>query len=101
MKSILLLGRTDFDLDHWENVLADHDVALFTGTTVEHVREILGRETVDVVLMGAGLPLETRLEIVGHVFEVSDRTTVHMKDRASGKDGMEAFVDGVLRGLTE
>jgi hypothetical protein len=30
---------------------------------------------------------------------LSDRTTVHLKDRLTGRDGFLPFVDAVLRGL--
>ena len=49
--------------------------------------------------MGAGLELEARLEIVREVFLASDRTTVHMKDVASGPEGFLPFVRAVVGGL--
>jgi hypothetical protein len=50
---------------------------------------------------GAGLDLETRLEIVREIFLTSDKTTVHMKDFASGPDGFLPFVRSVLTGLAD
>jgi len=50
--------------------------------------------------MGAGIDLETRLQIVREIFQLSETTTVHMKDRLSGPDGFLPFVRAVLRGLT-
>jgi len=32
----------------------------------------------DKVIVGAGIDLETRLQIVRHIFESSDSTTVHL-----------------------
>ncbi len=49
--------------------------------------------------MGAGLDLEIRIQIVTHIFTVSNSTTVHMKDRDSGQPGMLPFVNGILNGL--
>lgn len=43
--------------------------------------------------------MEVRLEIVKYIFTVSTSTTVHMKDRNSGPQGMLPFVNGVLEGL--
>ena len=54
----------------------------------------------EVVIMGAGISLDDRLEIIQRIFELSDSTTVHMKDRASGQPGMMPFVNAVLQGLT-
>lgn len=45
---------------------------------------------VDMVIMGAGIDLSLRLEIIKTIFEKSDKTSVHMKDRASGKAGFPA-----------
>ncbi|MFD6351164.1 hypothetical protein KHQ06_11775 [Nocardia tengchongensis] len=42
---------------------------------------------------------EDRLRLVRAVFEAGDRTTVHMKDFASGPDGFAPFVRAVLTGL--
>ena len=61
---------------------------------------LLATHGIDTVIMGAGIDLETRLEIVRRTFEASETTTVHMKDRASGRHGMMPFVNAVLRGLT-
>ena len=49
------------------------------------MRDALARGTVDHVIMGAGIDLETRLAIVREVFEHSDHTTVHLKDRPAAR----------------
>ncbi|MFQ5400768.1 MAG: hypothetical protein ACE5E7_14375, partial [Anaerolineae bacterium] len=54
---------------------------------------------IDTVIMGAGIDLDTRLQIVQHIFTVSKATTVHMKDWNSGPQGMLPFANGVLTGL--
>lgn len=43
----------------------------------------------------------TRLEIVREMFRSSDTTTVHMKDRVSGKQTFLPFARSVLRGLDD
>jgi hypothetical protein len=41
------------------------------------------------------------LEIAREVFETSDWTTVHIKDRASGPEGFLPFVRSIIRGLSD
>jgi hypothetical protein len=38
---------------------------------------------------------------VREIFQSSDTTTVHMKDRASGPDGFLPFVRSLLRGIDD
>lgn len=97
---VLLLGRTPFDEVAVEAEIAQPDVRLSTGTNQEDVERAFAQGPVDVVIMGAGLPLSDRLAIVEQVFERSDTTTVHMKDRASGRTGMLPFVKSVLSAVT-
>ncbi len=61
-------------------------------------RGVLKAKT-DHVIMGAGLDIDVRLDIIREVFELSDSTTVHMKDFASGPQGMLPFVRAVLSAL--
>lgn len=97
---MLLLGRMPFVLDDVRATLHPSlDVDVLTGTSVEDVSAAFAEHEIDTVIMGAGISLEMRLEIVRHTFEVSETTTVHMKDRASGRSGMMPFVNAVLRGL--
>ncbi len=77
----------------------DADVELRAGTTLDDVRAAFEKGPVDIVIMGAGLDLATRLDIVPHVFTFSESTTVHMKDRTSGPAGMIPFVNAILGGL--
>ncbi len=51
--------------------------------------------------MGAGLDLDVRCEIIKLIFSLSHTTTVHMKDYASGPEGMLPFVNSVLKGLIQ
>jgi len=99
-KNVLLLGRKPFVLDDVRRNLTVRDVNLFSGTTLDDVKDAFERDVIDMVIMGAGLDLEVRLAIVRHVFTISTATTVHMKDRDSGQPGMMPFVDRILRGLT-
>lgn len=97
-KDVLLVGRRGIVLDEVRKEITAQDVTLFDATTLEDVRNVLAEHPIDTVIMGAGLDLEMRLQIVRHVFEASDSTTVHMKDRDSGPEGFLPFVKEVLEG---
>lgn len=100
--TVLLLGRTEIVVEDAERHLGMSDVRLLGGTGLEDVRRSFSAEPrIDHVVMGAGLDLQTRLEIVREVFERSDVTTVHLKDRATGPEGFLPFVRAVLRGLRD
>lgn len=93
-RTVLLLGRTPFDAERWRRLFPG--VSLRFGTTLRDAREALHAEVIHSVVVGAGLPVETRLAVVEHVLTASPGTTVHLKDRASGRDGMPDFVRSVL-----
>jgi len=42
---------------------------------------------VNMVVMGAGMDLKSRLEIARHIFQARTSTSVHMKDEDSGLEG--------------
>ena len=98
-KKILLLGRTTIVLDDTQQQLERADIQLFAGTSIEDIRAVFAQANIDHVIMGGGIALETRLEMVRAIFQASDTTTVHMKDHASGLQGFLPFVRSVLRGL--
>lgn len=100
-KTVLLLGRTGVVVDAVHRQLNLPDLRLIGGTGIDDVRSAFAQGKVDHVLMGAGIDLDTRLQIVREIFELSETTTVHMKDRASGPGGFLPFVRAVLRGLRD
>ena len=100
-KKILLLGVLDSILTDAQQQVARHDLELFRGTSVEDVRATLAQTNIDHVIMGGGLALETRLEMVREIFQSSETTSVHMKDHASGSQGFLSFVRSVLGGLLD
>jgi NAD(P)H-flavin reductase len=100
-RNVLLLGRRGIVVDDVENRLHMPDVEVFGGTGIEDVRAIFAQATIDHVIMGAGIDLEARLEIVREIFHLSEATTVHMKDVASGPQGLLPFVRSILTGLEE
>jgi hypothetical protein len=95
-KDVLLVGRRDIVLDEVRKDLPVQDVTLFGATTLDDVRKVLDEHPIDTVIMGAGIDLEMRLQIVRHIFEASNSTTVHMKDFDSGPEGFLPFVEEVL-----
>ncbi|MFE3984503.1 hypothetical protein ACFXPR_08465 [Nocardia tengchongensis] len=97
--TVLALGLKSAVVDEVRERVALPDVDIRGGTNLTDLRATLAATPVDHVIMGAGLDLEDRLRLVRAVFEASDRTTVHMKDFASGPEGFASFVRAVLTGL--
>jgi hypothetical protein len=98
-KKILLLGVLDSILTDVQQQVARPHFEYFRGTSGEDIRSVFARTTIDHVIMGGGIPLETRLEMVRVIFESSETTSVHMKDVTSGSHGFLPFVRSVLSGL--
>lgn len=88
-------------LDDAQQQLSRADVRVFAGTGIDDLRSTLAQVDIDHVIVGAGLDLETRLEMVREIFRASDRTTVHLKDHASGREAFLPFAVSVLRGLND
>jgi hypothetical protein len=100
-KKILLLGVLDSILADVEQQIARPDLEVFRGTSLADVRATLARTSIDHVIMGGGIPLETRLEMVREIFQSSDTTNVHMKSHIPRSEGFLPFVQAVLRGLSD
>jgi len=95
----LLLGKMAIVVEEAKSQLPLPDVRLFAATTLDEVRLAFEQAEIDHVIMGAGLDIDLRLEIIRTIFDMSDSTTVHMKDVASGPEGFLPFVRAVLSGL--
>ena len=100
-KRILLLGVSRTLLDDVQQQLHMSDIEFVGGTGMDDVRSVFAQVDVDHVIMGGGIDLETRLQMVREVFQSSDRATVHMKDHMSGPEGFLPFVRSVLLGLKD
>jgi hypothetical protein len=98
---VLLVGRLGAVVEEAQRQLQLPEVQLSVATGLDDVRAAFAQGDIDHVVMGAGLDLEVRLEIVREVFLASDRTTVHMKDFASGPSAFLPFVRSVLAGLAD
>ena len=100
-RTVLILGRRHSVVDDAQKQL-ELDMPgthLLEGTSIDDARSAFAQTKIDHVIMGAGIDLATRLEIVREVFQTSDTTSVHMKDRASGPEGFLPFIRAVVRGL--
>jgi len=100
MKNVLLLGRLGINIPNFSTGVTNKNINLFSGTNLEEVKSVFEQnEKIDMVIMGAGIDLQSRLDIIKFIFENSKGTTVHMKDWNSGPAGMLPFVNGVIDGL--
>ncbi len=97
--NVLLLGRKGFVLDEVERQITVPDISLHLGTSLQDVQDVMKEHPIDHVVMGAGIDLDLRCRIVEFIFQTSNDTTVHMKDRSSGPAGMMPFVNALLGAL--
>lgn len=97
--NVLLLGRSGVVLDDVRSAIDTTGITLYASSTFDDVKTVTANAPIDTVIMGAGIDLDTRLAMIRHIFETSNGTTVHMKDRDSAKAGMLSFIDAVLTGL--
>lgn len=74
------------------------DVNLSGGTGIGAVRSAFNAGAVDHVMIGGGLDLGVRLEVVREVFQTSQSTTVHLNS-PSGPASFLPFVHAVISGL--
>jgi hypothetical protein len=98
MKRVLLVGKMLTDVPPEITV---KDAELFAAASLTDVKHVFAsnENAIDIVIMGAGIELEARLEVVRYIFNTSDTTTVHMKDYATGPAGFTPFINRVLKGL--
>ncbi len=100
MKKILLVGKqlTSVPLLDQLNI---RDVQYFAAPDLKTVKHIFENDNnaIDIVIMGAGIELEKRLEVVRYVLSTSNTTSVHMKDWETGPEGFVPFINRVLTGL--
>lgn len=101
-KTILLVGRLLTKIPTAEEVPIKN-IQLFVASTLDEARSVFEKNNhqIDIVIMGAGIELEKRLEIVRYVFNTSNTTSVHMKDWESGPEGFIPFINKVLNGLLD
>ena len=98
MKKILLIGK---QLTSVPPQLIIENVEYFAAADLRTVQQIFETDnnSIDIVIMGAGIELEKRLDVVRYVFSTSNTTSVHMKDWETGPEGFVPFINKVLSGL--
>ncbi|MCH1540075.1 MAG: hypothetical protein L7S56_01385 [Candidatus Poseidonia sp.] len=96
---VILLGRKPEVMLQLIAGLEQTAVKFTIGSSMADLKAVFSEKQPSAVIMGAGLPLDIRLEMVRFVFEHSETTTVHMKDWSSGSNGMLSFMNGVAQGL--
>lgn len=86
-----VIGNVAEQLDHlpiqW---LGAHDQP-------EVVRQLETEPRIECVIMGAGLDDRIRGDLIGIIAELRPDVCIHLKDRASGPDGLVPFVERVVR----
>lgn len=85
-----VIGNVARELDHlpieW---LGAHDHA-------EVVRQLENEPRISCVIMGAGLDDSVRGDLIGVIASLRPDVCIHLKDRASGPDGLVPFVERVV-----
>src|SRR6516164_1035780 len=100
MKKVLLIGRQLVKVPQADQLIIKN-IEYFAADSLANAQKIFeqNNNTIDIVIMGAGIELEKRLEIVKYIFNTSNSTSVHMKDWITGPEGFMPFINHVLTGL--
>ncbi|MCB1471197.1 MAG: hypothetical protein KDK08_29425 [Rhizobiaceae bacterium] len=96
MTQFLIIGRKIGPIEEAIGRVGTSEAVLHAATGFDEARAVLTEHPVDAIIMGAGLDLDERLDIVRFAFERSDRINVHMKDRATGPAGFPDFVAALV-----
>jgi hypothetical protein len=100
MKKILLVGKSFTTVPPLDQLIIK-EAQYFAAPGLPEVQQVFEKNNnaIEIVIMGAGIELEKRLEIVRYVFNASNTTTVHMKDWQTGPEGFVPFINRILSGL--
>jgi len=98
-KNLLLIGRRGKVLDALCEQLKTDRIHLYSASTLEVVLTLLQEKSIDVAVIGNGLGIDLRCELVRYITTNHPATTIHMKDWSSGPDGIQKFVESVMKGL--
>ncbi len=99
-KRAFLIGRTQSVIDDVIKQLDTPEIQLIGGTGITDLQSAFDQAQIDHVIIGGGLDLDTRLEIVREVFQHSNATFVHMNS-PSGPESFLPFVRSVLNGFRQ
>lgn len=99
METVLLVGRTPAVIDDAMSRAHAPGIRLLNGgNSIATVRESFAAHGIHHVILGGGIDLEQRIEIVRLIFQLSSSTTVHMNS-PSGPESFLPFVQSVLDGI--
>ncbi len=97
--NVMLIGRNQWVIDAAERELTSPQRAVYGAVTMAELEAVLTENRIDHAFVGPGLDLDLRMELIRRVFELTDSTTVHLKDFSHGPEGALAFVEAILTGL--
>lgn len=97
--NLMLIGRNQWVIDAAQSKLATPQRAVYGAVTMAELEAVLAENRIDHAFVGPGLDLDLRMALIRRVFELSDFTTVHLKDFTQGPEGALAFVEAILDGL--
>lgn len=97
---VLLIGKLPGIVGHLADDLEDLPIRwLGAHDHGEVVHQLEHEPAIACVIIGAGLDDSIRGDLVGVIAAVRPDLTIHLKDRASGSEGMAAFVRRVVSGM--
>lgn len=99
MRKCLILGRDKAAIEKIIPEVDNSSTTLFAGTSLQDLINVFDLHKIDIVIIGAGLDIMIRTEIIKYIYAKSKTTSVHMKDWESGARGMLPFINGVLGGI--
>lgn len=99
MTNVLLIGRNQWVIDAAERELTSPQRAVYGAVTLAELEAVLTENQIDHAFVGPGLDLDLRMDLIRRVFDLSDFTTVHLKDFSNGPEGALGFVEAILTGL--
>lgn len=97
---VLLVGKLPGIVGHLADELEDLPIRwLGAHDHGEVVRQLESEPDIACVIMGASLDDGIRGDLVGVIAALRPDISIHLKDRASGPDGMARFVRRVVSGM--
>ena len=97
---VLLVGRLPGIVGHLADELQDLPVEwLGAHDRAEVARQLEAEPGIATVIMGAGYTDALRGELMHEIAALRPDLSIHVKDRASGSDGMADFVRKVVNGI--
>jgi hypothetical protein len=95
---VLLIGKLPHVIGNVAKVL-DHLPIEWLGAHdhAETVRQLECEPRIACIIMGAGLDDQIRGDLIGLVAIMRPDLPIHLKDRASGPEGLVPFVERVVR----